>query len=159
MVLTVVERVIRYRFRLRESPVESMDGGSAWSKRRHLCRDALKEKSRRWVGVWEVLASRVEQGEPLVGDGEIPRPGPVLGQAQQYLAEPMHEAPGGVEEPVANAAGFGAGEVAVEANVLTPGEQVSGSPTTPTTRPRRGCSSSTTSPTKRPNLAPATRAW
>lgn len=42
------------------------------------------------------VVSDVEQSEPLVGDSEFLGPGPVLEKAQQHLAGPMHEAPGGI---------------------------------------------------------------
>lgn len=67
-----------------------------------------------------------EQAETLVGEGEVLRPRPVFGETEQHLARPVHEPPGGVQEPVAQRAWFGSGEVAVEADALAPGKKVGG---------------------------------
>ena len=72
------------------------------------------------------LLSGVEESEPLVGEREVAGPGPVLREAEEHLPGPVDEAAGGVEEPVAEAAWLGSGEVPVEADVLAPGEEVGG---------------------------------
>jgi len=68
--------------------------------------------------------SDAEQGEPLVGGGEVVGPGPVIGQPERHSSGAAHEAAGCVQEPVTQGAWFGGGEVAGEADQLAPGEQV-----------------------------------
>ena len=52
---------------------------------------------RRWAG----LRSAVEQGESLVGAGEVAGPGPVVGESEGDASTVVDEAAGGVQEPVA----------------------------------------------------------
>jgi hypothetical protein len=63
-------------------------------------------------------------GEVTECGGQICCPGPGFGDPEPGLAGGAGEAGGGVQEPVAQFLGFRGGEVAVQEEVLGPGEQV-----------------------------------
>ena len=72
--------------------------------------------ARRW---WR----RGESGE---GGGQRGRPAPVGLQVQGGAAGVEGQAPGGVEQPVAQRLGLAAGQLTVEGEVLGPGGEVLG---------------------------------
>jgi hypothetical protein len=55
---------------------------------------------------WAVRRSGAEQVEALVGMDEVVSPAPVLGEAEEALADLADDAAGGVEESVAQRLGF-----------------------------------------------------
>src|SRR5215218_4522707 len=77
-----------------------------------------------WSRSWRSARGWRERGEPREGGGELVGPGPVAIEVQDRLAGVEGEAAGDVQQPVAQALGFAAGELAVEAEVLGPGDQV-----------------------------------
>src|SRR5262245_58165575 len=77
-----------------------------------------------WVsgsGCW--LSELLEAGE---GRGEVVGPGPAVGDAQSHAAGGAGDAGGYVQQPVAQFLRFGGGQLAVQEQVLGPGEQVDG---------------------------------
>jgi hypothetical protein len=62
--------------------------------------------------------------EPVEGGDEIGGPGPALGDAECAAPAAGDELGGGMQEAVAEPFGFGSGEVAVEGEVVGPGEEI-----------------------------------
>jgi hypothetical protein len=67
-----------------------------------------------------------QRGEPVERGDDLFGPGPAFGDAEPGAAGGAGDPGGHVEQPVAQGFGFGAGEVAVQQEVLGPGEQVDG---------------------------------
>src|SRR5437660_294270 len=69
------------------------------------------------------VVSVEERGSP-VGGAEVWRPGPVLGEPQDDATAAANDAPGRVQEPVAQRLGFGVSELIGETAHAEPGEEV-----------------------------------
>ena len=71
-----------------------------------------------------VLGSDAEEVESLVGASEVIGPAPLFGKAEDDAPRFADDAPGGVEQAVAQRLGLGPDQLAVEAGDAEPGEQV-----------------------------------